>query len=181
MVRDQWEEQARQCPVCVLLILSHVSIMRPPLLQFWRAERAADAGRGDPSPSRRERQTEGREQSHKAARRLYFASQHCQESPALTACYEDKRWRMSCSGEKAERANGLHAKTPWGGCNIIADAIFFFDFKTVVVTLLGDSFINYAAHQWRLLLSLRHYVRFEFFLFGNIYKIELLRFSKWIQ
>lgn len=62
-------------PVCVcvfvpLLILSHVFIMRPLLLQLWRAERAGDEWSrrtGDPSRSRRRRQTERRKQSHEAA------------------------------------------------------------------------------------------------------------------
>lgn len=70
-----WEEHARQCPVCVcvfvpLLILSHVFIMRPLLLQLSRAERAGDEWSrrtGDPSQSRRWRQTERRKQSHEAA------------------------------------------------------------------------------------------------------------------
>lgn len=73
-----WEEHARQCPVCVcvgvfvpLLILSHVFIMRPLLLQLSRAERAGhdewSRRMGDPSRSRRRRQTERRKQRHEAA------------------------------------------------------------------------------------------------------------------
>lgn len=77
-VLHKWPATGRNMPdsapcVCVfvpLLILSHVFIMRPLLLQLSRAERAGDewsSRTGDPSQSRRRRQTERRKQSHEAA------------------------------------------------------------------------------------------------------------------
>lgn len=77
-VLHEWPATGRNMPdsapcVCVfvpLLILSHVFIMRPPLLQLSRAERAGDEWSrrtGDQSRSRRRRQTERHKQSHEAA------------------------------------------------------------------------------------------------------------------
>lgn len=97
--------------VCVLLILSHVFIMRPLLLQPWRAECAADAGRGHLSRSQRRRwQTEG---ASRATRRLadFTLRQSIVRNPPTEQLVMKIRGD-GCLAGGSERANGRCVKTP---------------------------------------------------------------------